>query len=278
MTLSKIGTYFRTPKGMLVIALLALIGIAYPVDGQQALPRLGLATLSAVIVDLLFMYRGGKMELPDSPLLTGLIVAMVLGPAVPLGVPILASAFAVTSKRIIRGKRGHIFNPAAIGLLITGLLFSSEQSWWGGLGDLPPVLIVAVLALGVVIANRVNKMPSVLAFLGTYVGLLTVATMAGNPLSFADGFREPMTGAALYFAFFMLSDPPTTPARASDQAWFASVVAGVSVACLALNWGGVYYLLVGLLAGNALEAARRAIVSRRKTAPAASQRLHASPI
>jgi len=160
MTLSKIGTYFRTPKGMLVIALLALIGIAYPVDGQQALPRLGLATLSAVIVDLLFMYRGGKMELPDSALLTGLIVAMVLGPAVPLGVPILASAFAVTSKRIIRGKRGHIFNPAAIGLLITGLLFSSEQSWGGGLGDLPAVLIVAVLAAGAVIANRVNKMPS----------------------------------------------------------------------------------------------------------------------
>ena len=277
MRMSKIGSYFRTPKGMLVIALVALIGIAYPVDGQQVLLRVGLATLSAVIVDLLFMYRGDKMELPDSALLTGLIVSMVLGPAVPLGVPILASAFAVTSKRLIHGKHGHIFNPAAMGLLITGLLFSSEQSWWGGLGDLPAVLIVAVLGAGVVIANRVNKMPSVLAFLGTYVGLLTVASMVGSPLSFADGFREPMTGAALYFAFFMLTDPPTTPARASDQAWFACMVAVVSVACLALNVGGVYYLLIALLAGNALEAARRAMVSRRKTAPASRQRLHASP-
>jgi len=265
---ASIRAYFRTPKGLLVLLLLALIAVAYPVEGQAALLRVGLAAASAVAVDALLMNIRGKLEFPDSAVLTGLIVAMVLGPVVPLGVPILASALAVTSKHLLRTRRGgHIFNPAALGLLIAGLLFSSEQSWWGGLGDLPPGFIVLVAAAGLMVANRVNKVPSVLAFLGVYVVLLTVGSLAGSPLSFADAFREPMTGAALYFASFMLTDPPTTPARVNDQVWFAIVVAIVSAVCLTLNWGGVYYLLIGLLAGNGFEAARRAISGRRKPAP-----------
>ncbi|HEX6512066.1 MAG TPA: RnfABCDGE type electron transport complex subunit D, partial [Chloroflexota bacterium] len=197
--------YFRTPKGMLVLALGALTAVAYPVEGWPALLRILLAAGAAVSVDLLFKAIKGKPEMADSALLTGFIVAMVLSPAVPLGVPILASVLAVTSKHLIQGKQGHFLNPAALGLLVTGVLFSTEQSWWGGLGDLPAVLIAAVVLAGWFIAERVNKLPTVLAFLGTYVGLLTMATIVGNPLSFADAFREPMTGAAVFFACFMLT-------------------------------------------------------------------------
>ncbi len=256
---------------MLLVALLLLIGLAYPVEGQAALIRVGFAVAAALTVDLLFMYAMGRMEFPDSALLTGLIVGMVLGPAVPLGVPILASAIAVTSKRLIRTRHGHILNPAAVGLLVTGLLFSSEQSWWGGLGDLPAIMIVAVAVTGMIIAERVNKLPTVLTFLAAYFVFLTVGSMLGNSLSFADAFREPMTGAALYFAVFMATDPPTTPARPRDQVWFALVAAAVSAACLAVNFGGVYYLLIGLLVGNAFESTRRALMTRRQ-APASPKR------
>jgi enediyne biosynthesis protein E5 len=195
---------------------------------------------------------------------------MVLSTAAPLYVPVLASAMAIVSKHMLRTSLGHILNPAAVGLLLTGLLLSSEQSWWGGLGDLPPVFIVAVLVAGVLVAEHVNKLPSVVAFTAAYFGLLTVASIAGTPLAFADAFREPMSGAALYFAFFMLTDPPTTPARPRDQVWFGVLVAAVSVACLALASGGVYYLLVGLLAGNATEAGRRWMARHRKASRAPS--------
>lgn len=267
MSISKIKTYFRTPKGMLVIALAALMGIAYPVDGSAAVLRVALAAGAAVIVDVLLKAVEGKVEMPDSALLTGCIVGMILSPTVPVGVPILAGAVAVTSKHLMRGKHGHMLNPAAVGLLVVGVLFSTEQSWWGGLGDLPAILIAAVVLVGWFIAERVNKLPTVLAFLGTYLGLLTAATIFGNALSFADGFREPMTGAAVFFACFMLTDPPTSPARPRDQVWFAMLAALVSVACLAVNVGGVYYLLIGLLAANVFEGSRRAIVSRRRSRP-----------
>lgn len=277
MSIIKLKKYFRTPKGMLVLALGALTGIAYPVDGWAAVLRILLAAGAAVVVDLLFKAITGKVELPDSALLTGFIVGMILSPAVPLGVPILAAAAAVTSKHLIRGKQGHILNPAAFGLLLIGVLFSTEQSWWGGLGDLPGILVATVVLAGWFIAGRVNKLPTVLAFLGTYVGLLTLATVIGDPHSFTDAFREPMTGAAVFFACFMLTDPPTSPARPRDQVWFAIIAAAVSVACLAVNIGGVYYLLIGLLAANIFEGSRRAIMIRRKARPDRSSRAAGLP-
>jgi Na+-translocating ferredoxin:NAD+ oxidoreductase RnfD subunit len=274
---SQVVRYFLTPKGLLFLLLLALTAVAYPVDGRAALLRIGLSASVAVASELLLTWRQNSWKLPDGALLTGLIVAMVMSQTAPWYAPVFASALAIASKHLIRGRLGHVFNPAAVGLLLTGLLFSSEQSWWGGLGDLPAPFIVLVIAAGLLVVERVNKLPSVLAFLAVYFGLLTAASIAGNPLAVADTFREPMLGAAMYFAFFMLSDPPTSPARASDQVWFAAAVAVISLLCLALTSSAVYYLLVGLLGGNALEAARRGLKSRlKRKARATGPRLSSS--
>ncbi len=269
MSSANIRAYFRTPKGGLVLVLLALMAIAYPVDGQAAVVHLALGAGVAVATDLVLKEMlARKRELPDSAFLTGVIVAMVISQTAPWYAVVLASMLAVASKFVLRAKQGHIFNPAALGLLVTAVFFSSEQSWWGGLGDVPAILIAAVVAGGAIIADRTNKWPSVLAFCATYFGLLTAAAFAGSQLSVADTFREPMSGAAVFFAFFMLTDPPTTPARPRDQVWFAVLVALASVACLALAPGAVYYLLVGLLVGNAVEAGRRSLLARRRPAPA----------
>ena len=77
----------------------------------------------------------------------------------------------------------------------------------------------------------------------------------------AEIFRSPDLQAALYFAFFMLTDPPTAPTRYQDQILFAAIVAASSFALF--EWlGVVYYLSAGLLVGNAWEAWRRARKSR----------------
>ncbi|MBV8085666.1 MAG: RnfABCDGE type electron transport complex subunit D [Chloroflexi bacterium] len=131
---------------------------------------------------------------------------------------------------------------------------------------------MAVALAGWFIAERVNKLPTVLTFLGVYVGLLTLATIVGDPQALSDAFREPMTGAAVYFACFMLTDPPTSPARPRDQVWFAIIAAVVSVLCLEVNAGGVYYLLIGLLAANGYEGSRRMLMSHRKARPVRAAR------
>jgi Na+-translocating ferredoxin:NAD+ oxidoreductase RnfD subunit len=106
-------------------------------------------------------------------------------------------------------------------------------------------------------------LPLVLTFLGAYFLLFTMAAFVGNPLTVAEIFRTPDAEAALYFAFIILTDPPTSPAKYPDQIVCGLIVAVVSFAFF--EWAGVvYYLLAGVLAGNVWEAWRRA--SRRSGA------------
>jgi hypothetical protein len=63
--------------------------------------------------------------------------------------------------------------------------------------------------------------------------------------------------AVLFFAFIILTDPPTSPPKYADQVVCGVLVALVSFAIF--EWAGVvYYLLAGVLAGNVWEAWRRA--------------------
>ena len=117
-----------------------------------------------------------------------------------------------------------------------------------------------LVGAGVFIADRVNKMPLVLVFLGTYFLLFTVTAFVGDARWVAEIFRTPDLEAALYFAFIILTDPPTSPAKYPDQIVFGMIVAVVGY--VFFEWAGVvYYLLAGVLAGNVWEAWRR--VNRR---------------
>jgi hypothetical protein len=71
-------------------------------------------------------------------------------------------------------------------------------------------------------------------------------------------FRTPDLQAVLFFALFILTDPPTSPVRYRDQMVFAVIVAVAS--CAIFEWmGAVYYLLAGVLIGNLWEAWRRSV-------------------
>ena len=98
--------------------------------------------------------------------------------------------------------------------------------------------------------DRLGKLPLVLAFLLTYFGALTAVAFA-QPQLVAEMFRAPFVQAALFLAFFMLTDPPTSPARDGDQVWYGMVAACVAVAAQLLG-AGQMYLLLGTLAANVL--------------------------
>ena len=200
--------------------------------------------------------RNGAWEFPSGALLTGLIVAMVLSPHEPWHIAVITAAIGVASKYVLRTRSANVFNPAALGLVITFYMFNTGQSWWGALPDAAPGLIVVLLATGLFITNRVNKMPLVLAFLGVYYLCFTVAAYVGEEARVAEIFRSPDLQAELYFAFFILTDPPTSPVKYRPQIVCGVLVAFVSFAVF--EWiGAAYYLLAGVLVGNVWEAWRR---------------------
>ena len=256
--------FFKTPKGLLIIILTILIGIAAPHEGLRVvLPGLCAAILAACTVDALVMrFRKGSWEFPDGAMLTAMIVAMVLRAQEPWHVTAITSVAAVLSKYVLRSRSANVFNPAALAIVASFFVFHTGQSWWGALTEVPIGAQVVLLAAGLFIVDRVNKMPLVLVFLGTYFLLFTATAYLRDPRMVAEIYRSPDAEAALFFAFIILTDPPTSPAKYPDQ-----IVCGVIVAVVSFSffeWAGVvYYLLAGVLVGNVWEAWRR--VNRRNT-------------
>jgi len=260
-----VGRFFRTPKGLLLIVLAILAVIAVPHEGVRLVfPGLLAAVAAAAVLDLVILrVRKGVWEFPSGAVLTGLIVCMVLSSHEPWYVEAVTSALAILSKYVLRSRSANVFNPAALALVVTFYVFHTGQSWWGALPELPVWALIALFATGIFIADRVNKMPMVLSFLGVYYLLFTVTSFAADPIRVAEIFRAPDLHAALYFGFFILTDPPTSPTKHRDQITCGALVAVVSY--VVFEWlGAVYYLLAGVLIGNLWEAWRRWTTYRRR--------------
>ena len=90
-----------------------------------------------------------------------------------------------------------------------------------------------IACLGMVVINRARRADVTLAFLLTFSSLLVArALWLGDPLSIP--VHQLQSGALLIFAFFMLSDPKTTPNSSAGRWLFGSLVAGAT--CYAQFW------------------------------------------
>ena len=257
--------FIRTPKGLLLIILALLTVLASFGEGlRQVAPSLASAVLIAALIDApILRARGQRWEFPSGAILTGLIVAMVLSPHEPWYVAGCTAAVAIVSKYLFRTRSANIFNPAAFAIVATFYVFNTGQSWWGALSEINPAAMVVLFGTGIFIADRVNKLPLVLMFLGSYYLLFTVTAFVGEPRLVSEIFRTPDLQAVLYFAFFILTDPPTSPVKYRDQLIYGAMVSVVSYGVFEIV-GAAYYLLAGVLVGNIWEAWRRAHAHSKK--------------
>jgi Na+-translocating ferredoxin:NAD+ oxidoreductase RnfD subunit len=266
VSLPAVRRFFRTPKGLLTIILVILTAAASLGEGIALVaPSLAGAVGVAALIDVLLLRLGSSTwQFPSGAVLTGLIVAMVLSPHEPWYVAACTAAIGVISKYIVRTKSANVFNPAALGLVATFYVFNTGQSWWGAMPEITPWAMALLLAAGIFITDRVNKVPLVLAFLGGYYLLFTITAFVGDPGHVAEIFVTPDLQAVLYFAFFILTDPPTSPVKYPDQLICGAIVAVVSYGFFEVV-GAAYYLLAGALVGNVFEAWRRSRLRLRPT-------------
>jgi Na+-transporting NADH:ubiquinone oxidoreductase subunit NqrB len=245
--------FFRTPKGFLLPLLILLVLLAAPGAGIDGVARnlLG-AILTAVFLDMAIVrICWHTYSFPSGALITGLIIAMILSPQLAWYIPVFASALAILSKHVLKIRRRPIFNPAAVGLLGASLFFASGQDWWGALAILSPWWIIVLIIIGFLVTDRVNKFPQVFAFAASYFGLFTFFPLMGTATpKIAEIFRMPFINACLFFAFIMLTDPPTSPITEEDQIQYGVLVALAS-GLIYLIFGLLSFLPLGLLIGNA---------------------------
>jgi Na+-translocating ferredoxin:NAD+ oxidoreductase RnfD subunit len=85
----------------------------------------------------------------------------------------------------------------------------------------------ALACLGFLVLTRAKRAETTLAFLGAYAILMIGrAIWLGDPLSIP--LHQLQNGVLLIFAFFMISDPKTTPDTATGRVIFGALVASIA--------------------------------------------------
>jgi Na+-transporting NADH:ubiquinone oxidoreductase subunit NqrB len=157
-----------------------------------------------------------------SALISGLSLCLLLRTNRP-DLAMLAAAAAIASKFVIRVDRKHVFNPTNAGIVC--MLLITDRVWvspgqWGAAASFAFLMACA----GSMVVNRAARSDVTFAFMACYCALLFGRSLyIGEPLAIPLHRLE--SGAMLLFAFFMISDPKTTPDSRAGRVVFATLVA-----------------------------------------------------
>lgn len=225
--LHQLNSRLRDPRcyQILVLSLLVTYGVT-ALDFGIRWPN----ALAIVVTALTVQYLGtrcagiGRFD-PLSALITSLSLTLLLRTDL-IVLAALAAALAVGSKFLLRYNGKHIFNPANFALV--SLMMLSDHAWistgqWGSaaLGTF------ALACLGFLVLTHARRAETTIAFVAIYAAMLFGrAAWLGDPWSIP--LHQVQNGALLIFAFFMISDPKTTPNSAVGRVIYAALVASVT--------------------------------------------------
>lgn len=222
-----IGTTLRDPR-YYQIAVLGLL-VAY---GSVALdfgirwPQALAIVATAQVVQFAGTRMAGLARFdPLSALITSLSLTLLFRTDVT-SLAVLAAILAIGSKFLIRFRGKHVFNPA--NFAIVSLMFASDRAWissgqWGS----ATIGALALVCLGLLVLTRAKRAETTIAFIAAYAALLFGrALWLGDPL--AIPLHQMTNGALLVFAFFMISDPKTSPDAPAGRILYGCLVASLA--------------------------------------------------
>ena len=214
----------RDPRWYQIAALAGLLawgvlGLSFDIGPAQLAVTLGTALAVQWIGDR--FARRAPFE-PRSALISGLSLCLLLRTD-RLELAMLASAIAIGSKFVVRVRGKHLFNPtngAIVALLALGLPVWVSAGQWGNAA----FFAFAIACAGLVVVTRAARADVTIAFL-----LFWAVLLFGRAQFLGQRFAVPLhqlgSGALLLYAFFMISDPRTTPDTRAGRVLFAALVA-----------------------------------------------------
>ncbi|NLS44440.1 MAG: RnfABCDGE type electron transport complex subunit D [Firmicutes bacterium] len=258
--------------------------------GLRALGMIAACVGSAVVTEALLQKLCGKpITVSDySAAVTGLLLALVVPPDLPIWVGVFGSVFSISIAKFTFGGLGHnIFNPALIGrafLLASWPVFMTKWRWPIQEAPWMPGFDAVTTATPLVLMKHFNvKVPYNMLFFGKVAGTIgetsAIAILLGAaylmyrghigiriPFSFIgtvvvitalfgqDPLFHVLTGGLLLGAFFMATDYVTSPVTPKGKVAYG-IGCGVLVALIRLYGGypeGVCYAILIMNAATAL--------------------------
>lgn len=187
------------------------------------IPRAITIIVAAVASQAVFTWAAGVPRLDiKSALISAFSLCLLLRTSSVL-LAVVAAVVAIGSKFLIRIDGKHVFNPTNFGIVL--MLLLSDHVWvspgqWGSAA----LAAFFFAAAGTLVVNRAARSDVTYAFLIFFCAILFGRSMwLGDPM--AIPLHKLENGALLLFAFFMISDPKTTPDSRAGRILFAALVA-----------------------------------------------------
>lgn len=203
----------------------------FSLTGKQVL----FTFISAIGTQACWLYM---LKLPNRSNLAGYLSAFVTTCGIAilvrsdvLWVHAVLAFLAISSKFVLRSgngaSRGHMLNPA--NLAAFSAMTYMPHAWvspgqWGQ----ETLTALWMLGLGMIVTRRAARWDVSLAFLTTWLGLLAgrLFWLGYEPSLGLDVWLHlALNGATILFAFFMISDPMTTPQHRGARIAYAACVA-----------------------------------------------------
>lgn len=220
-------TMYRLLIYYLVGLLLAAIGLSAFGDLHYNPLFIALSALILAVVcwttNKIFSYIFDAPTSSESSIITGLILALIITPN-PTGYGLTfllaASGLAMASKYLLTIRQKHIFNPAAIAVVLTALGPQQSATWWVSTAAMLPFVLIG----GVLVTRKIHRGRMVISFfVATFVAtivysLLTKAGVLSNLHNMI------LSSSVFFLGFVMLTEPLTSPPTATKQSWYGVLV------------------------------------------------------
>jgi len=216
---------------LLVYYLSGLLGVAFVVSlfGNLGFSAVALLASTAILlaacwsINRAFAFIFKTPVNHESSIITALILALLITPKLgqyDLLFLLAASGLAMASKYVLTIKDVHIFNPAAIAVVLTAMGPRQNASWWIGTAVMLPFVLIG----GLLVVRKIRREAMVFSYLA--VTLLATALFAvfGHSSGWGALKEALLTSPALFLGFVMLTEPLTSPGTKGKQVLFGAFV------------------------------------------------------
>jgi glycine betaine catabolism B len=161
-------------------------------------------------VNKIFGWAFDAVVSSDSSVITAMILSLIISPQNDIKGYVSLFWIGVISmfiKYLLAIKTKHVFNPAAGSAVIMGFATGFGASWWVGNGWMAPVVIVS----GILIARKIKRAGLIISFfvVGGTISLFGGLSRGGDLMQVIE--QNILYSPILFFAFYMLTEPLTTP-------------------------------------------------------------------
>lgn len=255
-----------------VSVVLAMLGkLSYGISPVSLGIHFAILSFVSIGIHILFQKLYNAPANIESTYITLFVLFFVAKPPSTLieaGWVALLAFTAVAGKYVVSWNNRAMFNPAALALVVLGILGAPIALWWVG----SPIMFAPVLIAALVIAKKLRRFSMILTYLAISLSI-TLGLSVFHNYGVIDAIRSFfLSGPAVYFAGFMLTEPLTAPGTRKARIIYAALIAVLGSLTvrlgnygmtpeLALCIGNLFGFLVGMHSRVSLTLKERIVVA-----------------